>query len=54
MVKEAKMSQACIIQEAKAACCTAIRDVEAQRATQAKLLQREHGNIMQDLEMQAI
>ena len=39
-VKEAKMTQAHSIQEAKAACSTAIRDAEAQRASQAKLLQR--------------
>ena len=31
-----------------------IRDAETQRASQAKLLQREHGKVMQDLEMQAI
>ena len=54
VVKEAKTTQDCIIWEAKAACSTAIRDVKAQRASQAKLLQREHGNVMWDLEMQVI
>ena len=53
-VKEAKTAQACIIQEAEAACSTAIRDVEAQMASQAESLQREHGNIVWDLEMQVI
>ena len=50
VVKEAKMTRACSIQEAKATCSTAIRDAEAWRASQAKLLQREHGNILWDLE----
>ena len=54
MVKEAKMTQAHTIREAKAACSMAIREVEAWRASQAKLLQREHGKIMQDLEIQVI
>ena len=53
-VKEAKMTQVHSIQEAKAACSTAIRDVEAWGASQAELLQREHSNILWDLEMQAI
>ena len=53
-VKEAKMTQNCIIWEAKATCFTFIRDVEAWKASQAESLQREHGNIMQDLEMQVI
>ena len=53
-VKEAKTTQAHTIQEAKAACSTAIRDAKTQWASQAKLLQREHGKVMQDLEMQAI
>ena len=43
-VKEAKMTQDHIICEAKAASSTAIRDVETWRASQAKSLQREHGN----------
>ena len=54
VVKEAKTTQAHIIQEAKAACFTAIRDVKPQRASQAKSHLREHGNIMQDLEEQVI
>ena len=49
-----KMTQACTIQEAKASCSTAIRDAKAWMASQAKLLQRKYGNIMWDLEMQAI
>ena len=39
------MTQDCVIQEAKAACST---------ASQAESLQREHGNIIWDLEMQVI
>ena len=47
-IKEAKTTQACTIQEAKAACSTAIRDAETQRASQAELLQRQHGKIIQE------
>ena len=54
IVKEAKMTRAHIIKEAKAACSTAIRDAKIWRASQAKLLQRKHGKIMQDLEAQVI
>ena len=53
-VKEDKTTQACTFQEAEAACSTAITDAETWRASQAKLLQREHGKVMWDLEMQAI
>ena len=53
-VKEAKTTQAHIVWEAEAACSAAIRDVEAWRTSQAKSLQREHGNFMQDLEEQVI
>ena len=53
-VKTAMMTQVHTIQEAKAACSTAIRDAEIQKASQAKLLQREHGKVMWDLEVQAI
>ena len=53
-VKEAKTAQASSIQEAKAACSTTIRDAKALWACHAEVLQREHGNIMQDLEMQPI
>ena len=38
----------------KATCSMALRDAETQRASQAELLQREHGKVMQDLEVQAI
>ena len=54
VVKEAKTTQAHIIWEAKATCSTAIRNVKAQRASQAESLQREHGNVMWDLEEQVI
>ena len=50
--KEAKTTQACTIQEA--AHSIAIRDAETQRASQAKLLHRQHGKVMQDLEEQVI
>ena len=53
-VKEAKKTHACSIQEKEVACSVAIRDTEAHKASQAKLLQKEHGNIMQDLERQVI
>ena len=53
-IKEAKTTQDNIIQEADATCSTAIRDVKVWRASQAESLQREHHNIMQDLEMQVI
>ena len=54
MVKEAKMTQTHTIQEAKAACSTAIRDAEVWRASQARLLQREHGKTVWDLKAQVI
>ena len=54
MVKEAKTTQAHTIQEAETACSTAIRDAEIWRTSQAELLQREHGKIMWDLEVQVI
>ena len=53
-IKEAKTTQAHTIQEAKATCSTAVRDAETWRTSQAKLLQREHGKVMQDLEVQVI
>ena len=53
-VKKAKKTCACSIQENKVACFTAIRDTEAHKASQAELLQKEHGNIMWDLERQVI
>ena len=53
-VKEAKTTCTCSIQENKAVCSMAIRDAEAHKASQAKLLQKEHGNIMWDMERQVI
>ena len=53
-IKEAKTTLACTIWEAKAACSMAIRDAKTQRASQAKLLHRQHGKVMQDLEEQVI
>ena len=53
-IKEAKTTQACTIQEDEAACSVAIRDAETQRASQAELLHRQHGKVMQDLEEQVI
>ena len=54
VVKKAKTTQGHVIWEAKATCSSAIRDIKARRATQAKALQRQHSNIMQDLEAQVI
>ena len=54
MVKEAKVICAHTIQQAKAACSMAIRDSKIWKASQAKLLQREHSEVMQDLEAQVI
>ena len=54
MVKEAKTTLACSIQENEATCSMAIMAAEAQKASQAELLQKEHGNIMQNLERQVI
>ena len=45
-IQEAKTTQTCTIWEAKAACSMAIRDTETQRASQAELLQRQHGKII--------
>ena len=53
-VKKAKTTRGHMVQEAKANCSRAISKVEAQRASQAAAFQREHGNIMQDLEEQVI
>ena len=49
-IQEAKTTQSYTIWEAKAACSMAIRDTETRRASQAKLLQRKLGKIMQGLE----
>ena len=54
VIKEAKTTWGHIIKEAKATCFSAVRYIKAQRAFQAKTLQREHGNIMWDLETQVI
>ena len=54
VVKEAKTTRGHIIQEAKATCSKAVREVEAWRTSQAESFQREHGNIMWDLEEQVI
>ena len=53
-VNRAKTTRGHIIQEAEATCSKAISKVEAQRVSQAESFQREHGNIMWDLEEQAI
>ena len=53
-VKKAKTTRCHIIQEAKATCSKAISDVKAWRASQTEAFQREHGNIMWDLEEQVI
>ena len=49
-VQETKITHASAIWEAKATCSVAVRDTETQRASQAELLQRQHGKVMQDLE----
>ena len=54
VVKKAKTTRGRIVQEAKATCSKAISEVKAQRVSQAESFQREHGNIMQDLEEQVI
>ena len=54
MVKKAKTTRGCIIQEAKATCSKTISKVKTQRVSQAESFQREHGNIIWDLEEQAI
>ena len=54
MVKEAKTTCTCSIQENEAVCSMAIGDAEANKASQAELLQKEHDNMMQDLERQVI
>ena len=54
VVKKAKTTRGHMIQEAEYTCSKAISKVEAWRASQAASFQREHGNIMQDLEEQII
>ena len=53
-VKKAKTTRGHMVQEAEATCSKAISEVEAQWVSQAESFQREHGNVMQDLEEQAI
>ena len=50
VVKKAKTTRSCMVQEAEATCSKAISEVEAWKASQAESFQREHGNIMQDVE----
>ena len=54
VVKKVKTTRGHVVQEAKATCSKAISEVETQRVSQAESYQREHGNIMQDLEEQVI
>ena len=51
-VKRTKIPRGLMVQEAKATCSKAISQVEAKKVSQAALFQREHGNIMWDLEEQ--
>ena len=53
-VKEAKTTRGHIVQEAKATCSKVISEVRAQRVSQTESFQREHGNIMWDLEEHTI
>ena len=53
-VKKAKTTRGCMVREAEDTCSRAITKVKAQKAIQAKLLQREYGSIMWDLEEQLI
>ena len=54
VVKKGKTTRGHMVQEAKATCSKTISEVEAQRASQVESFQREHGNIMWDLEEQVI
>ena len=51
-VKKAKTTKGFMVQEAEATCSKVISEAEAWRVSQAALFQKEHGNIMQDLEEQ--
>ena len=53
-VKKAKTTRGHIFQEAEATCSKGISEVKAWRVSQAESFQRELGNIIQDLEEQAI
>ena len=54
IVKEAKMTCTHSIWENKATCSMAIRAAEARKASHTELLQKEHGDIMLNLERQVI
>ena len=54
VVKKAKTAWGLMVQETKTTCSKAISKVKAWSASQAESFQREHGNIMQDLEEQLI
>ena len=54
MVKEAKTTRGCLLQEAEATCSKAICEAKAQKIAQAALLHKEHGQYMRDLEEQAV
>ena len=54
VVKKAKTTRGHLVQEAEATCSKAICEVKAQKVSQAELFHKEHGNIMRDLEEQAI
>ena len=53
-VREAKTTRSHLLQEVEATCSQAICGIEAQKIAQAEMLHKEHGNIMQDLEEQAV
>ena len=52
-VMEAKTTRCCTFQAAEAACSKAISETEAQKTSQAVVLQEEHSKYMQRLEEQA-
>ena len=45
-IQEAKITQGHAIWEIKATCAVAVQDIETWRASQAELLQRQHGKVM--------
>ena len=53
-IQEAKVTQACNIQKAKTIHAAVVRDTKTQKTSQAELPQRQHSNVMQDLEEEAI
>ena len=54
VVKKAKTTRGHLVQEAKATCSKAICEAEAQKISQAAMLQKEHSKYVRDLEEQAI